>query len=610
MNISKSEHTEVKASTEKPITASSGSKVIYDKNGIKVTETGRDYDFIATVENDTDKEYYIDELELSVPAHDWVGLLADEDGYRTVNYFKWLDVPPLTEQQVKDLWDTTALFIDWGDGSDSLCQENDYTLEQILDAMKKGGRVYIDEDPTEVKGTIEVKASSQPTSGKGDFTVIQEIYDDCEAYMDDVDGVKPVHTIEYDVNLDDILAMEPHMFDSKHGPMRGWTDETFKAGDAITEGGYYAFGFIKNAVSDDKMYADYKAYVAEHPEFKDPCRQIEIRINNPKCLPSAEKQRQKEAKEMGKFLGKKLGLNRYYDEVRSSTDIKASLKDRKDRFVVGRDFNTKDWWVYDDNTDSQTYYFDTEEEANDFVDTIVNLPNYSEELPYGGYKPTYDDEDIEGCGAIKASKNYPKYIERDGYVGTFKRVDPGVDGEEIPIYSFPGGETMADDYEIERGYNVKSSKKITISKRKVKASRTTMPASTKISKPVAKASVNEQAISHIKAAIDILGKSGKKDDVTKDSIANLATILFDIKASTEVASASKSSGKTIKDVIPEEKWAEIELVDGPGEGGGISYVGETLDNFMGECEMTGDEPYSELKKAFKECGVKFKDFKV
>lgn len=46
-----------------------------------------------------------------------------------------------------------------------------------------------------------------------------------------------------------------------------------------------------------------------------------------------------------------------------------------------------------------------------------------------------------------------------------------------------------------------------------------------------KLSANDQALSHIKAAIDILGKSGKKDDVTKDSIANLATVMFDIKSS-------------------------------------------------------------------------------
>lgn len=39
----------------------------------------------------------------------------------------------------------------------------------------------------------------------------------------------------------------------------------------------------------------------------------------------------------------------------------------------------------------------------------------------------------------------------------------------------------------------------------------------------------DKALQHIRAAIDILGKSGKKDDVTKDSIANLATVMFDIQ---------------------------------------------------------------------------------
>lgn len=48
-----------------------------------------------------------------------------------------------------------------------------------------------------------------------------------------------------------------------------------------------------------------------------------------------------------------------------------------------------------------------------------------------------------------------------------------------------------------------------------------------------KLSANDQALTHIKAAIDILGKSGQKDEVTKDSIANLATVMFDIKGSKE-----------------------------------------------------------------------------
>lgn len=50
----------------------------------------------------------------------------------------------------------------------------------------------------------------------------------------------------------------------------------------------------------------------------------------------------------------------------------------------------------------------------------------------------------------------------------------------------------------------------------------------------------DKALKHIKAAIDILGTSGKKDAVTKDSIANLATVMFDIKASTDSCKYSKS----------------------------------------------------------------------
>lgn len=45
-----------------------------------------------------------------------------------------------------------------------------------------------------------------------------------------------------------------------------------------------------------------------------------------------------------------------------------------------------------------------------------------------------------------------------------------------------------------------------------------------------KLSANDQALQHIKAAIDILGKSGNKDDVTKDSIANLGVVMFDLKS--------------------------------------------------------------------------------
>ena len=40
----------------------------------------------------------------------------------------------------------------------------------------------------------------------------------------------------------------------------------------------------------------------------------------------------------------------------------------------------------------------------------------------------------------------------------------------------------------------------------------------------------DKALQHIKAAIDILGKSGMKDAVTKDTIANLGVVMFDLKS--------------------------------------------------------------------------------
>ena len=106
--------------------------------------------------------------------------------------------------------------------------------------------------------------------------------------------------------------------------------------------------------------------------------------------------------------------------------------------------------------------------------------------------------------SVKAS-NYPKYVCRDGYIGTFKRVDPGVDGEEIPIYMFPGGESMADDGEIAKGSNNREDL-------------------------VCGSTSTDKALQHIKAAIDILGKSGNKDEVTKDSIANLGVVWFDLNS--------------------------------------------------------------------------------
>lgn len=65
-------------------------KTVFENNVIKISTTDRDYDFIAIVENKTDKEIQIifdNELEFcnfSVDANDWVGLLANDDGYTSL----------------------------------------------------------------------------------------------------------------------------------------------------------------------------------------------------------------------------------------------------------------------------------------------------------------------------------------------------------------------------------------------------------------------------------------------------------------------------------------------------------------------------------------------
>lgn len=38
-----------------------------------------------------------------------------------------------------------------------------------------------------------------------------------------------------------------------------------------------------------------------------------------------------------------------------------------ERYVIGKDFNTKDWFVYDNETNTNICICDTEEEAREFV---------------------------------------------------------------------------------------------------------------------------------------------------------------------------------------------------------------------------------------------------
>ena len=48
-------------------------------------------------------------------------------------------------------------------------------------------------------------------------------------------------------------------------------------------------------------------------------------------------------------------------------NAKAFIDSMNERYVIGKDFNTKDWWVFDNELGLRICYFDTEEEAKEWV---------------------------------------------------------------------------------------------------------------------------------------------------------------------------------------------------------------------------------------------------
>ena len=70
-------------------------KVIFENDIVKVSETGRDYDFIAVVENKLDEEIQVifddEDLEpetMTIDGNDWCGILANYGGRLVVEEIK------------------------------------------------------------------------------------------------------------------------------------------------------------------------------------------------------------------------------------------------------------------------------------------------------------------------------------------------------------------------------------------------------------------------------------------------------------------------------------------------------------------------------------------
>jgi len=70
-------------------------KTIFENDLIKVSETGKVSDFIATIENKTDQEiqFILDNIAMkisnfSIKPNDWCGILADDEGYQCFEEIK------------------------------------------------------------------------------------------------------------------------------------------------------------------------------------------------------------------------------------------------------------------------------------------------------------------------------------------------------------------------------------------------------------------------------------------------------------------------------------------------------------------------------------------
>lgn len=72
-------------------------KTIFENEFIRVESTGQNYDFIATIENKTDKnirirykpmDFTVIYDTIDIEPNDWIGLLADKEGYDLVRTFE------------------------------------------------------------------------------------------------------------------------------------------------------------------------------------------------------------------------------------------------------------------------------------------------------------------------------------------------------------------------------------------------------------------------------------------------------------------------------------------------------------------------------------------
>ena len=138
-------------------------KTIFENEFIRVESTGKDYDFIATIENKTDKnirlrynpmDFDVIYDTIDIKPNDWIGLLADKEGCDLVRKFELgqVDVEVLEKEKENKMKNAKTIYetkkavarqeaIDW---QNDFCNHN-YSygeLAEFGEHFEKLGRRY------------------------------------------------------------------------------------------------------------------------------------------------------------------------------------------------------------------------------------------------------------------------------------------------------------------------------------------------------------------------------------------------------------------------------------------------------------------------------------
>lgn len=110
---------------------------IFENDLIKVSTTGHDYDFIAVVENKTDKQIcvhydepgYNDNYDpILVAPNSWVGIEANDEGYDWIEAIKQNQIYIATDDDEIDYYPTGCSMTLWNEE----CKEITAEVEKIL----------------------------------------------------------------------------------------------------------------------------------------------------------------------------------------------------------------------------------------------------------------------------------------------------------------------------------------------------------------------------------------------------------------------------------------------------------------------------------------------